>query len=498
MLDKAGAFLIQRVILVKRHELTVILWLAIMTNNWLWTTDLSLLVKWLCLGGCLGVVTWWLARRLELRTRQSVVKLIVLIIINWILILPLGGLGLTSYLLMALPVPDLGLQFIYLHRLLLGIIAVLTYLVLLGSWWSVQPVTLHWLQPTKLARASLSRRRSFSIWLMESLGLGLIATGGIFLNNRSGAVILVAAGTLFAANTTSWLLVRYLRIDQVGTLKPCFTGCLAAICLGCTICWMVVQPSFPRSSTIPLIAHRGVDGHNGVQNTLQSLKKTSNRAKRMEMDIQETKDHRFVCLHDPNLAHLAHRNILVKDHRLSRLMQVHVREHGQETKLTSFDAYLKAARRLHVKLIVEIKPQAGVNSRQSAREFVRRYRHAWQTDQFAVHSVDDAIIEELGQHVKHQQLGLIRPFIISRLKTTGVDFYSIDYRAVNRAYVNYLHDHHVKVYAWTVDRPVAAKRMVAAGVDGIITDDTSLVKTHLAHVTNGIMYQAENFLWQII
>lgn len=180
MLDKAGAFLIQRVILVKRHELTVILWLAIMTNNWLWTTDLSLLVKWLWLGGCLGVVTWWLARRLELRTRQSVVKLIVLIIINWILILPLGGLGLTSYLLMALPVPDLGLQFIYLHRLLLGIIAVLTYLVLLGSWWSVQPVTLHWLQPTKLARASLSRRRSFSIWLMESLGLGLIATGGIF------------------------------------------------------------------------------------------------------------------------------------------------------------------------------------------------------------------------------------------------------------------------------------------------------------------------------
>lgn len=64
--------------------------------------------------------------------------------------------------------------------------------------------------------------------------------------------------------------------------------------------------------------------------------------------------------------------------------------------------------------------------------------------------------------------------------------------------MNYLHDHHVKVYAWTVDRPVAAKRMVAAGVDGIITDDTSLVKTHLAHVTNGIMYQAENFLWQII
>lgn len=47
------------------------------------------------------------------------------------------------------------------------------------------------------------------------------------------------------------------------------------------------------------ISHRGVNGNNGVQNTLDSLIET-NKAKPdyVEMDIQETKDHQFIVMHD--------------------------------------------------------------------------------------------------------------------------------------------------------------------------------------------------------
>ena len=50
------------------------------------------------------------------------------------------------------------------------------------------------------------------------------------------------------------------------------------------------------------ISHRGVNGNNGVQNTLDSLIET-NKAKPdyVEMDIQETKDHQFIVMHDFNL-----------------------------------------------------------------------------------------------------------------------------------------------------------------------------------------------------
>ena len=49
-------------------------------------------------------------------------------------------------------------------------------------------------------------------------------------------------------------------------------------------------------STLPLvISHRGVDGKNGVQNTLPALDKTTHTAKPayIELDIQETADRRF-------------------------------------------------------------------------------------------------------------------------------------------------------------------------------------------------------------
>lgn len=454
-------------------------------------------IVWLLI--CCGVVTGWLARQLGLTTKRDVTRLVGVLGVGWLLLLPLGGLGLTSYLLMVLPLPDAVLQVIYLHRLLLGLIGALIYFVLVASWWSMRQPVEHWVASYQWDRPQVIWWQSTGILFGQSVVLAGIMVLGIWYNNRIGAQLLVGAGTLLVANVTSWLLARYLRVDTWQRQFWLGELLVGLACLGMVVGWMKVQPSYPQHPRMQLIAHRGVDGTNGVQNTLQSLKKTSHHANWVEMDIQETKDHRFVCLHDPNLQHLGRQQILVKNRRLSQLIGMPVQEHGQHAQLTSFDAYWTAAKRRHIQLIVEIKAQAGVPSGQSAREFAHRYRHELRTGQFRVHSVDDRIIEVLNQATpRRAQLGLIRPFIISRLKTQHVAFYSLDYRVINRAYVNYLHDHHVKVYAWTVDRPAAVKRMVAVGVDGIITNDTSKVRQATKHVTNGMMYQATNFLWQLV
>ncbi len=68
--------------------------------------------------------------------------------------------------------------------------------------------------------------------------------------------------------------------------------------------------------TLPLvISHRGVDGKNGVQNTLPALNKTKHAAKPayVELDIQETADRRFVVSHDEDLRKLAHKNLVIKE-----------------------------------------------------------------------------------------------------------------------------------------------------------------------------------------
>ncbi len=101
-------------------------------------------------------------------------------------------------------------------------------------------------------------------------------------------------------------------------------------------------------STLPLvISHRGVDGKNGVQNTLPALDKTTHTAKPayIELDIQETADRRFVVSHDEDLRKLAHKNLVIADNSLEQLTQVKLKENGHVAYVASFDSYLKQAQK---------------------------------------------------------------------------------------------------------------------------------------------------------
>ena len=71
---------------------------------------------------------------------------------------------------------------------------------------------------------------------------------------------------------------------------------------------------FPLETVPITISHRGVSAENGVQNTVESLKKTALlKPDYIEVDIQETKDGKFVMMHDANLENLAGVNAKPQD-----------------------------------------------------------------------------------------------------------------------------------------------------------------------------------------
>lgn len=474
---------------MKRRELTVLLWLFIILDNWLLSTNMNLVVKTIAVIVSFLIVTGWIAFQLRLVTGSSLVKLTVLLLISWIIILPLGGLGITSYLILTLPIPSVMLQFIYIHRLLLVLILLIMYVVFVLGWWAVQPVIFGWIDGAKTYE-QVPLRKSVISWLID------VVVGGILIVIGQ-AYLLMIGGTLLLASTVSLLLARYFQFDIVSRHWG-VPAIGAVICVLAIFSWGHFQPKYPNNYDLKIIAHRGVDNGNGVQNTASSLKKTSKHFHRVEMDIQETSDHKFVCLHDPNLDHLAHRSLLAKNQKLSSLTKIKVSENGHQTTLTSFDDYLRVAKQTHTKLIVEIKPQVGISSRQSAREFAKRYHRDIDSDQLSIHSVDDSIIEQLRKESRTGNLGLIRPFILSRLQTNQINFYSLNYHAINPAYVRYLHEHNIKIYAWTVDSPNAARRMVALNVDGIITNNAHLIQHKVDNVHDGLKYDVQNFLLQLI
>lgn len=229
-----------------------------------------------------------------------------------------------------------------------------------------------------------------------------------------------------------------------------------------------------------VISHRGVDGKNGVQNTLPALDKTTHIAKPayVELDIQETADRRFVVSHDENLRKLAHKNLVIADNSLEQLTQVKLKENGHVAYVTSFDSYLKQAQKLKQPLLVELKVNQGTGKKFS--EYFCELYGKKLAKRDAVHSMDLAAINELKQRLPKMQAGYILPFNLFSLAENKADFYSLEYKTATKNFIQTAHANGKKVYLWTINSPKQALMAWVLGADGVITDEPSKVEKSLA------------------
>ena len=224
-----------------------------------------------------------------------------------------------------------------------------------------------------------------------------------------------------------------------------------------------------------LISHRGVDDGNGVQNTIPALEKTSaEKPDYIEMDIQETKDHQFVVMHDPNLEALAGVNRTVHDLTLSELTALTVSENGYSAKIPSFDQYLDAAEKHHQKLLVEIKvsPQDSPNM---TKNFVKKYQKRMLADKNRIHSLSYDVVSQVKKQAPKLYISFIMPYNIS-FPDTSADAYTMEATTLNDSFVSQAHGDDQDVYAWTVNDDSVMQDMMFMNVDGIITDDLSTLK----------------------
>ncbi|MFY0088585.1 glycerophosphodiester phosphodiesterase family protein, partial [Acinetobacter baumannii] len=76
----------------------------------------------------------------------------------------------------------------------------------------------------------------------------------------------------------------------------------------------------------------------------------------VEMDVMQTKDGRFVAMHDATLGRLAGRPDAVKDLTFDELTAITVHDaHGHEDRIPAFADYVTLAKQLGMPLLIEIK-----------------------------------------------------------------------------------------------------------------------------------------------
>lgn len=236
----------------------------------------------------------------------------------------------------------------------------------------------------------------------------------------------------------------------------------------------------PSTSTPMAASHRGVDDKNGVQNSLEALKKTSQSThpEYIEMDIQETKDHQFIVYHDYNLKALTGVNKKPNELTLAQLTKLQAYENGQTAHLVSFDDYLKEAQNLHQKLLIEIKPTKE-DSPEMLKTFLQKYQTEILQEGHIIQSLSYDIIAELKELAPSVTAGYIMPFSVVGPPQGKMDFFTIEYTTLNSKFINEAHAQGKKVFTWTPNDADTMSRMKFYGADGIITDQMTLLNQTL-------------------
>ena len=221
-----------------------------------------------------------------------------------------------------------------------------------------------------------------------------------------------------------------------------------------------------------IISHRGVDAKNGVQNTIPALRKTAQaKPNYIEIDIQETKDHKFVVMHDENLKQLADLDTSPQELTLAQLTALTVHENGHQAKIPSFDEYLSVAKQYKQKLLVEIKTTKR-DSKNMLKNFFDTYKTTLKQNNHELQSLDYKVITNAKKYAPTLNAYYILPynFIFPQTPANG---YTMEKTTLNDSFVTQAKLSFKKVNSWPVNSEEDLKKAAFLDVDGIITDNVT-------------------------
>lgn len=222
--------------------------------------------------------------------------------------------------------------------------------------------------------------------------------------------------------------------------------------------------------TTQIIAHRGYMAQ-GVENTIGSLRAAKKaKADFVEMDIQQTKDHQFVVIHDGNLSRLANRPDRVKDLTLAELQKIQVSSGGFTDYIPSFADYLAVAKEIDINLVVELKLY-GSESDDMEEQFVAMLQEAGVTSDYVVQSLDESAIARVKELDPEIRTGYLVALNIGNLPETSADVVVIEEFSLNSRLLKQARAQGKGVAAWTVNQESLVRRAFALNIDGIITNE---------------------------
>jgi glycerophosphoryl diester phosphodiesterase len=448
-----------------------------------------------------------------------------LMIVYLILLLPLGQLGLTSILTKKVAVPPFVSEELSkspsTNLIYSGVLLVITYLNLrliftlpllgttsAGVW---QAFVTSWRQ---LTRCRSPRILGLFVVVSISAGVAAFILGAITLAPtiatdilaptaspwlaavglsafQIGAFVITALLTIMIVQSLTamlrdWLrrlsedhrqtptVISYSEPSHVTARREHVLWGLAAVVIAVAFTSTAVlnhqtMVNLVDSEQTQVLAHRGfIQG--GVENTLPALQAAAKAgADRVEFDVMETKDGKFVVMHDTNLGRLAGKNLNVKDLTQDELTKITVRAGGMEAKIPSLEEWIQLSIHLNLPQLLEIKLHGG-ESPDLVPRLLAVLDRAGVTEHYTYHTLSREVVEELKQLRPELVVGFIVPINFGGVPNVKADFIVIEQQSYSSRFVRQAWAAGYNVIVWTVDDEQQMRNYMDAAVDGIITD----------------------------
>ena len=229
------------------------------------------------------------------------------------------------------------------------------------------------------------------------------------------------------------------------------------------------------NNNIKTIAHRGYV-EKGVENSIEALEAAAKAGvDYVEMDVLMTKDNKFIVMHDYNLKRLAGINKKVQDMTYNELVGLPISQSGHTSKIPSFEEYVKRAKELNIKLVVELKPHGG-EPNNYVDIFIEKVKELNIENNYKYMSLDLKVMEELESKAPQLETGYIIPFQFGKFSNNNVDFFAIEDFSFSNTLVEQAKSQNKSVYVWTINDPSLITKYLQSPANGIITDEPVQVK----------------------
>ncbi|MEU8396108.1 glycerophosphodiester phosphodiesterase family protein [Nonomuraea sp. NPDC048892] len=239
------------------------------------------------------------------------------------------------------------------------------------------------------------------------------------------------------------------------------------------------------ADTPTIVAHRGASAY-APENTIAAFELAATMdADMFELDVQETKDHQLVLMHDTTLTRTTDAERVfpglspwnVGDLTLAQIRRLDAGswlsgEYDGERVPTLAEA-LRAMSGSGLALLLEVK-SPGLYPGIEARIADELRRSPWwlEPGRLVVQSFDWDSMRTFDRLLPGTPIGLLGTPSTGQLPALArfADHINPPYTTLTAAYVRRVHSLGMDVLTWTVDSPATMRLMLSHGVDGIITN----------------------------